>query len=377
MDKIEIKSTSRDSAKVSDVVVRYGEQVRLIFRPELVNNPLEPIACVRGRFLYQRKGKKEPWEDFDVKPLSSLKKGDQFQLEIHAGELRDLLRQLSALYRLHGKLGVPQGRVEFLRIEQNLAKLLQLTEPELNEFLSAHKADAIKTLRRVLKWLAHRATTTEQLMSEETELLELNALVGLANLRAVSKIWTENSENDSEEFWQEVLTKHSFVLSQLFAYPVVVIKEKAYVGGKRVDNLHGNLVDFLGQVSTSGAAVLIEIKHPRTPLLGPMYRQVFPPSRDLGGALSQVLSYRESLMHEIHALNQGESSTVSGSDPRCVIIAGCASRELTDDARKRSFERFRDRLVGVTVVTFDEVFARISGLVELFASADNEHGREI
>jgi hypothetical protein len=76
-------------------------------------------------------------------------------------------------------------------------------------------------------------------------------------------------------------------------------------------------------------------------------------------------------MHDIHALTQGESSPVSGSDPRCVIIVGCAARELTDDARKRSFERFRDRLVGVTVVTFDEIFGRIRGLVELFASSEN------
>jgi hypothetical protein len=290
MDKIEIQSTSRDSANVSDIAIRYGEQVRLIFRPEIVNNPSNPPACVRGRFLYQRKGKKEPWEDFDTKPLSSLKKGDQFQLEIHDGELRDLLLQLSALYRLYGKLGVPQGRLEFLKIEENLAKLLQLSEPELNDFLSAHKADAIKTLRRVLKWLAHRTATTEQLATEETDLSEFGALVGLANLRAVLKIWAENSENGSEDFWQEVLTKHTFVLSQLFAYPVVVIKDKAYVGGKRVDNLHGNLVDFLGQVSTSGAAVLIEIKHPKTPLLGGEYRQdVFPPSRDLAARGATLL----------------------------------------------------------------------------------------
>ena len=118
--------------------------------------------------------------------------------------------------------------------------------------------------------------------------------------------------------------------------------------------------------------MLIEIKNPKTPLLGPEYRQdVFPPSRELGGALSQVLHYRESLMHELHALAQGQSHPVSGSDPRCVIIAGCAASELTNDPRKRSFERFRDRLVGVTVVTFDEVFSRINGLVELFASAED------
>ena len=41
--------------------------------------------------------------------FSSLKKGDQFQLELKSGELLQLLRELAALYRLHRARGVPQG----------------------------------------------------------------------------------------------------------------------------------------------------------------------------------------------------------------------------------------------------------------------------
>jgi hypothetical protein len=115
--------------------------------------------------------------------------------------------------------------------------------------------------------------------------------------------------------------------------------------------------------------VLIEIKTPQTSLLGGKYRQSFPPFRDLSGAISQVLEYRESLMHEIHALNQGQYCDLSGAEPRCVIIAG-SSMELADDIQKRSFERFRERLAGVTLVTFDEVFGRIGGLIALFEGSD-------
>jgi len=366
MEKVQIQSTSRHSAICSDIVIREGEQVRFVFRPEIVDNPTNPAACVRGRFLYQRKGKKDGWEDFDSKPLSSLKKGEQFKLEIKSGELLPLLLKLGALYRMYRARGVPQGRIELIRIEQHLAKLLQLSEPELNEFLSANKTDAIKTLRRVLRWLSQSPATAEQLANENSQLPELNALVGLTNLRAVLKIWDDNSKNDDEEFWQTILARHAFVLSQLFAYPVVVIKDKAYVGGKRIDNLHGNLVDFLGRIPSSGTAVLIEIKTPQTPLLGKEYRQeVFPPSHDLSGAISQVLQYRESLLQEFHALTQGQGIQLSGSDPRCVVIAGCAKQQLTDEYRQRSFERVRERLVGVTVVTFDEMFSRIAGLIAL------------
>jgi hypothetical protein len=161
------------------------------------------------------------------------------------------------------------------------------------------------------------------------------------------------------------------VLSQLFAYPLVVVAKKAYVGGKRLDNRHGNIVDFLGSVPATGSAVLIEIKTPATRLLGPEYRQdVFPSSPDLGGAIAQVLHYRETLLRELNTLTQGRHALLTGAEPRCVLIVGNAERELTDDYRKGSFERVRERLFGVTVVTFDEVFRRISDLVSLIEKAE-------
>jgi hypothetical protein len=375
MDKVNVTSTSLHSAVVSDIVVRDGDQVRLVFRPGIVDNPSNPAACVRGRFLYQRKGKKDEWVDFDAQPLSSLKKGEQFQLELKAGELWPLLRQLGGLYRVHRGQGVPQGRVEFVKVDEQFAEFLRLGDQELQDFLSANPGDAISTLRRVLRWLSQSPGAADRLADESTDLPELNALVGLANLRSVVGIWEANSTNSDEEFWQSVFAKHSFVLSQVFAYPIIVIRGKAYVGGKTLDNEHGNLVDFLAQVPGSGEAVLIEIKTPNTSLLGAQYRQdVFPPSRDLSGAISQVLKYRESLLHDLHALNAGTSTRLLGTEPRCIVIAGCAARELGDEGRRRSFERFRERLLGVTVIGFDEVFARVAGQIGLLQHVDRAGG---
>src|SRR5205823_2503737 len=111
---------------------------------------------------------------------------------------------------------------------------------------------------------------------------------------------------------------------------------------------------------------LIEIKTPQTPLLGPAYRtDVYPQSRELSGAVSQVLHYRETLLGELHSLKKGRHALLSSAEPRCVVIAGNTERELTDDYRKGSFERVRERLFGVTVVSFDEVFGRITSLVDL------------
>jgi hypothetical protein len=244
-------------------------------------------------------------------------------------------------------------------------------DQDLQDFLAANRGNAVSTLRRVLRWLSESPAAAEYLADESTALPELNALVGLANLRSVVGIWEANSSNSDEEFWQGTFARHAFVLSQLFSYPIIVIRGKAYVGGKRLDNAHGNLVDFLAHVPGSGEAVLIEIKTPATDLLGAMYRQdVFPPSTALSGSLSQVLNYRESLMHSLHSLNDEASPRLLGAEPRCVVIAGCVERELVDQPRRRSFERFRERLLGVTVLGFDEVFARVRNLVKVLEAAD-------
>jgi hypothetical protein len=365
--KLEITSTSRHSAICTDVVLREGGQVRLIFRPEMVENPSDPAACVRGRFLYQKKGRNERWEDRPATSHATIKKGEEYHLELHAGELRHLLREVAPLYRVFQRTGIPQGRQEFIAVGEQLAQFLELTESELNDFLASNRAHATLTLRRLLRWLSRNPSVAQQLADEE--LPELNVLVGLANLKAVLEIWRHNESNDGEEFWQKTLTKYGFVLSQLFAYPVVVIQGKAYVGGKKLDNKHGNLVDFLGRVSSSGAAVLIEIKTPVTQLISSEYRQdVFPPSRDLAGSIAQVLQYRESLMQEFHAVTHGEKGWLS-SDPRCIVICGSATKQLTTDAQKRSFERFRERVIGVTIITYDELFARVEGLIKLLESS--------
>jgi hypothetical protein len=351
--------------------VRDGTQTRLIFRPQLVDNPHDAAACVKGRFIYQKKSKNDPWQDCDSPSLNSMKRGEFFELEVKSGELLPLLRQLGALYRMRWKQGQPQGRMELVRIGNQLAKLLELSEEELDAFMAQNTTDAISTIRRVLRWLADNPGTAEQLAANERQLPELNALVGLANLRAVLQIWKDNADNGTEEFWQGVFSNHAYVLSQLFAHPVAIIQGKAYVGGKLLDNKHGNVVDFLGRVPSTGSAVLIEIKTPKTLLLGSAYRDdVYPPSGELAGAVAQVLHYRESLLRELSQLTQGRHALLTSAEPRCVVIAGRAERDLADDYRKGCFERYRERQYGVTVVTYDEVFGRVAEFIALLERAE-------
>src|SRR5688572_19299113 len=120
MEKFEIRPTSRNSAVCSEIVLREGEMVRLAFRPEIINNPQDEGAAVKGRFVYQRKTKNDTWERATTGSLRSLKSGDAYELELHSAELVTLWRGLKPLYRLHRTEGVPKTRVEFVRLREPL-----------------------------------------------------------------------------------------------------------------------------------------------------------------------------------------------------------------------------------------------------------------
>jgi hypothetical protein len=246
-----------------------------------------------------------------------------------------------------------------------LADLLALAGPELQEFFTSNGEDAIRLFRILLNWISKRPSI--EVFEGVSELLELNTVVGLANLKAFLKEWKANSDVSKEEFWQTLFAKNAFVLSQLFAYPVILIKDKAYLGGKDLTNTGGHIVDFLCKLESTNAAALIEIKTPMTPLLGSVYRGVYPISNDLAGAISQALKYRSSLIENIQNL-QREQPTLIASEPYCIVVADDCI-ELNSSEKKASFERFREQLNGVQILTFDEVNMRIEGLLAIFTDS--------
>lgn len=366
MDRIETKSTSRKTATASDIVLRGGPQARLLFRPEIVDNTGRPEAAVKGKFLYQRKKRTDEWIDFDRIPFSSIRAEEGYQLEIHSSELYSLLVNLRKLYQLANAYGVPQGKKSFLEVGGALADLLALAGPEIHEFFTSNSDDAKSLFRLLLQWLYKRSGNAA--FEDMSELLELNAVVGLANLKAFLGEWRTNHAVKKEEYWQTLFAKNAFVLSQLFAYPVILIKDKAYVGGKDFMNTGGHIVDFLCKLESTGAAAIVEIKTPVTPLLSSEYRDgVYPISGDLTGAIAQALKYRSSITENLQNLQDG-NSTVLPSEPYCVVVAG-DSKELDSQPKKASFERFRERLNGLRILTFDEVYKRVDGLLGIFGDS--------
>ncbi|HYQ00464.1 MAG TPA: Shedu immune nuclease family protein [Polyangiaceae bacterium] len=194
-------------------------------------------------------------------------------------------------------------------------------------------------------------------------------------IRRLVSEWSKNQTNDSEKFWQDLLLANPFALSQLFAAPVVIHGERYLVGGIRAGGKHGKFADYLLRNQLTDAAIIVEIKTPCTPLLyANEYRNdVFVPSRELSGAVQQTLEQRAQFMKHMQTL-QGEQEAgeprVEVIEPHCVVIAGNTKRELTTRALRRSFESYRTELRSIRIVTFDELFAKLSGLAGLLGARD-------
>jgi hypothetical protein len=374
IEKITTKSTSSVSADTNDILLRETTITRLIFRPQLVTNNNNPQASVKGIFIFQRKGKNDVWEIVNEMTLANLKNGEGTKLYLHSEGLLKFYQGITKLYELYDQHGLPQGNQTFINITNRLQAVASLSDDDFKQLVETGNDVGVKALLRLLKWASNVKDISAIL--DQLESLDINSLQhirtfsGIATLHDALRVWGNNSTNSSEQFWQDQFTKRSFLLEQIFSYPVLLIKAKAYMGGKSIYNDGANYGDFLYKHALTSSAILVEIKTPTTPLLGPEYRDgIYNASAQLTGAILQVLDYRKSLTEEFRILRKNDD--IDMCDPPCKVIIGNIS-ELNNAEKKKSFELFRRHFNGVEVLTYDEVFLRISNLLRLLEGKETD-----
>ncbi len=368
MSDLEIRSTSKATAQCSDFIIRETTSTRLIFRPQLIDNSKDPSASVKGVFIYQRKGATQDWIDFPTEPLSCLKSGESYKLSLSSSETLALCKHIERLQRVFACDGIQYGQIEYVRVNQDISKILQIPIDKLRAFLDADKKVGTELLTRLLDWSAAVQNLQEIVgllvkLGPES-LRKLNTAVGIQSLKSAHDLWKQNIGNSDEEFWQKTLTEHSFVLEYVFSWPCSIVKEKAYVGGKSVSNTGGKIVDFLMRNEMTSNAALIEIKTPNTPLLGKEYRQGLNNiSPDLSGSVLQILDYKQSLIEHYHTITKGQMELFSAFDPKAVVIIGNTELSLKSPKDKKSFELFRNQFNNVAIISFDELFKKTANLI--------------
>lgn len=370
MEQILVYPTSKNSAVTNEIILRETATTRLVFQPLIINNIHNTNASINGTFIFQRKKINDEWEAIQDLSLSCLKATEYVKLHLKSEELLRLCMNLNELYNLYAQEGIPRQKTQFIKVESHMVALLQAEKNELQRILDIEKDMGLQIFLRLLDWFAkidNREQVVNRLEYLESEgLQKLNTLIGIGSLKTVLSIWSMNKDNSSEEFWQKTLSEFSFVLSQIFSFPVIVLQDKAYVGGKHIDNTHGNLVDFLIANKLTRNAALVEIKTPKTPIVAKEYRgDVYNISSDVVGAVLQVSNYGDALLKHFNGLAARTTDDFDAFDPQCLVIAGSIENEKMSGNQRKSFELFRNGFKDVRVISYDELFAKIQILIDL------------
>lgn len=228
---------------------------------------------------------------------------------------------------------------------------------------TANAESAVKTVRAAAKDLASNAPE---------ELYKLNSEIELVSLTRLIEVFKEKiGKQLSENHWQKFLTANPFILKLAFGYPVSIFGEQVSVGGGKFKQSTGKIADYLVRSGLLGNVSLIEIKKPSTKLLDKAaYRgDVYSPSKELSGSVTQILDQRYRLQQEITQKKENEDiRDIWAYAVACTVIAG----RIPDGKQERkSLELYRSNLRDVVVVTFDELLEKLTSLHDFLSSNSN------
>lgn len=167
--------------------------------------------------------------------------------------------------------------------------------------------------------------------------------------------------------WQNFFKENAWIFSQLFAYPAVLFKDQAYVGGKTIYDKDGKYVDYLYANDLTKNCALIEIKTHITRLLNNKPyrgRNVFNMDKELSGAIAQILDQKSVYGREFDSLSRG--SGLNYFNPKCILIIGKLS-DLNKE-QQECFELIRSSMKDLDIITFDELLMKIKSILSLFKS---------
>ena len=370
-DRIEVKSTSAATADISPIVLSRSDTdvTRIVFEPTLVTNIHDKNKCVSGKLIYEKRSKGDVYPTEKVTPRS-IKTGETMELSLGTTAVLTLFQYLASLYEIYSENGIPYGSASYKRIDRSFSSFLEIIQKDPSAARMIGNPENFELVKTLLQ-LITRAESLESLAValhnlQGDRIAQLSESISVERLDRVITLIEDNLENEVEEFWQTAVFKENqWVLSQLFASPCTIFQDKAYVGGKGIDNRNGNLCDFLYQNQISNNVVLIEIKTPQTKIIHGPYRHSYSFTQEMSGAINQVINYRDSLMKEYNNLGRDADRPFSAFNPKCVVIIGKLS--VLEPKQIAAFENYRNSLNNIEVITYDEILLRLKDLKSVFS----------
>lgn len=184
-------------------------------------------------------------------------------------------------------------------------------------------------------------------------------------IRSALDFWAKNASSEAgrlESTWQQELTNRKSILERLIGGRISLLQSQAHVGGDGLNGKGDKITDYIFQHSDTRNVSLVEIKTPRTTLLGKSYRGTFALSDELSGTVAQVLTQRVEITKHFFAKVHESQTPFEVNAPKCYIVVGNLGTELGVDVnKKRAFEMHRQAVsAAVTIITFDELYDQFS-----------------
>jgi hypothetical protein len=216
----------------------------------------------------------------------------------------------------------------------------------------------IEKLRKNTRIIASRPNNKLQKLQQDFELVSLETLI---------QGFAENvNRNHNEEFWQKFFFENPFALQMVFGFPVLLVGQQVYAGSVRFQGDGLKRIDYLVKNAISNNVAIIEIKTPQTELLQKSaYRKdVYPPSSELSGAVTQVLRQKYEMERNFaSAKDANDYPDIESLAVHCCLIAGSMKAINSDKRKIDSLELFRGNLKNVQVICFDELEAKLKQLL--------------
>lgn len=213
-----------------------------------------------------------------------------------------------------------------------------------------------------------KVAVRSSLNTQRGAIIKLHDEIELASIdELIAHVEAKLAVKTSEPQWQKLFEANPFILDMAFNVPVLMLQGQAHVGGKKLTGAGEKITDFLFANQLTDNLAILEIKTPGMPLLSSKeYRSgVYGPSPDLVSAVTQVLDQMNHLQSDIFRLKAlNPEHRMESFGIRGVLVAGV----IPEPARKRSFELYRSALAGISIVTFDELLAKLRSLRALLAS---------
>jgi hypothetical protein len=340
-------------AESGEVVLSESATTRLVFKPAVHG------AGVRGKLIRQKIGADKSWVSTNDVNFLQVPPDGGIQLELDTAATTKLFQHLEDLYKVQAQ-GVELGHQQYVVAKKGDVVLVD----------DEAKANAIRELVEQ----GHSAEVWQELVAQDPDLATRLAVGQLQMERRTAVLAFEqalDSHPDDEAFWQGFFKRQPWMLHAAFSSAVVLLGDDIYVGGKAPVGRQGKggvATDFLFADQSTTSFAVVEIKVPKTQLVGGLYRgkagagddqETYSMSADLSGGVVQTrnqiavaVDYFESV------LARGDFGDLNRVHPKGVLIAG--RTDGLGARKKSSFDHFRQGLFSLTVITFDELLNRLA-----------------